>query len=89
MLEYTVMIDGMQCAMCEAHINDAIRQAFPIKKVSSTHSKGQTTIITENTIDEAALQEVIANTGYQVVSITSGPYHKKGLFSKRNKYSAL
>lgn len=32
MIKYTVRIDGMQCGMCEAHVNDAVRKAFPVKK---------------------------------------------------------
>lgn len=41
MIETTVGIDGMQCGMCEAHVNDTIRAAFPVKKVSASHKKGQ------------------------------------------------
>ena len=39
MLKYKIEVDGMMCGMCEAHANDAIRRAFPIKKVSSSHAK--------------------------------------------------
>ena len=35
MIKTTVKISGMACAMCEAHINDAVRGAFPVKKVTS------------------------------------------------------
>ena len=38
MLKITLGIDGMQCSMCEAHINDTIRRS-PVKKVTSSHSK--------------------------------------------------
>ena len=48
MLKITVQVDGMMCGMCEAHVNDAVRRAFPVKKVTSSHSKGQTVILTEN-----------------------------------------
>lgn len=81
MTKYTVMIDGMQCSMCEAHINDAVRKEFDIKKVHSSHSKKQTVIITENDIDEQALKNTINNTGYTVVSVFRENYEKKGLFS--------
>ena len=40
MYETKVKIDGMMCGMCESHINDAIRNAFSVKKVSASHSKG-------------------------------------------------
>ena len=52
MIQTTLKIDGMMCGMCESHINDAIRKAFSVKKVTSSHSKGQTVILTEQDIDE-------------------------------------
>ena len=81
MVKTTVEIDGMMCGMCESHINDAIRQNFKVKKVKSSHAKGQTEIITENDIDEEKLRQTIENTGYKVVSVLKAPYEKKGLFS--------
>ena len=44
MIQTTVKVSGMACSMCEAHINDAIRGAFPVEKVTSSHSKGETVI---------------------------------------------
>lgn len=75
-----VKIDGMMCGMCEAHVNDAIRKSFPVKKVSSSHSKGETVIVTDTDIDEAKLRQAIDETGYTVLSIQREPYEKKGLF---------
>ena len=45
MWKYTVRVDGMMCGMCEAHVNDAIRKNFAVKKVSSSHSKGETVVV--------------------------------------------
>ena len=47
MYETKVKIDGMMCGMCESHVNDAIRRAFNVKKVTSSHTKGQTVILAE------------------------------------------
>ena len=48
MLQITAKIDGMMCGMCEAHIKDAVRQAFPdAKKISASSSKGELTFIIE------------------------------------------
>ena len=80
MNKITVKIDGMMCGMCESHINDAIRRAFPVKKVTSSHTKGETVILTEKPIDEAALRAAIDATGYKVLTVESGPCEKKGLF---------
>ena len=43
MIQYTIAVEGMACSMCEAHINDAVRKAFPVKKVTSSRSKRKTT----------------------------------------------
>ena len=80
MIQYTLSIEGMQCGMCESHINDAIRNAFPVKKVESSHKKKQTTILSEKELDESALRAVIDRTGYQVLSLSKAPFEKKGLF---------
>lgn len=78
MIKTTVGIDGMMCGMCESHVNDAIRKSFDVKKVSSSHSKKKTEIISEEAIDEDKLRAVIDETGYTVLSVDSEPYKKKG-----------
>ena len=52
MTQTTIKIDGMMCGMCESHVNDAIRRAFNVKKVTSSHTKGQTVILAEQAPDE-------------------------------------
>ena len=39
MWKYTVEVNGMMRGMCEAHVNDAVRKACPVKKVSSPGAK--------------------------------------------------
>ena len=80
MMKTVLSIEGMACGMCEAHVNDAIRANFSVKKVSSSHKKGQTEIISERPLEEAKLQEVIAKTGYSLTAVSAEPYEKKHLF---------
>ena len=80
MWKYTVEVNGMMCGMCEAHINDAVRKAFPVKKVNSSRSKKQTVVLSETELDTAALADDIRNSGYEVGEIQKEPYKKKGLF---------
>lgn len=80
MVQTKVKIDGMACGMCESHINDAVRRAFPVKKVTSSHRRGETVILTEAEISEAQIRSAIEPTGYRVLGVESGPYEKKGLF---------
>ena len=78
MVKMILDIDGMACGMCESHINDAIRKAFQVEKVSSSHSKGRTEIITKDPVDESALKKVIDATGYTLTGVHTEPYQKKG-----------
>ncbi len=39
MIQTTIQVFGMACSMCEAHINDTIRAAFPVEKVCRSGSR--------------------------------------------------
>ena len=74
MFRTVVKIDGMMCGMCEAHINDAIRRNFNVKKVKSSHSKGETVIESETEPDE--------ETGYEFISASTKIIEgRRGLFA--------
>ena len=81
MVKTVVNVDGMMCGMCESHINDAIRQAMQVKKVTSSHGKGETVVISPEELDQEALKKAVEATGYQVLSVSTEPYEKKGFFS--------
>ncbi len=80
MTKTTLKIDGMMCGMCETHVNEAVRKAVKAKKVKSSHSKGETVIISEDEPDVEALKTAVEATGYKVLDAQSEPYQKKGLF---------
>ncbi len=83
MIKTTLKIDGMMCGMCEAHINDVIRKVVPdAQKVKSSHTKGESTFISEQAPDKNKIIAAVAETGYTVQSVNTEPYTKKflGLF---------
>lgn len=80
MIEITCTIEGMQCSMCESHINDIIRKNFKVKKVHSSCKKNQTVIVSATDICDEQLRHAIDPTGYQLVAITRKEGVKKGLF---------
>ena len=63
MVKITLDVEGMACGMCEAHVNDAIRKAFAVKKVSSSFHKKRTEILAESAISEEDLRRVVDATG--------------------------
>ncbi len=80
MRKITAKIDGMQCGMCETHINDLIRKNFKVKKVKSSHTKGESVIIAEEDIPRVELQMALKKVGYKLEGMESEEYQKKGLF---------
>ena len=84
MIKTTLKIEGMSCAMCEAHICVAIRKAVPAaKKVAASRSKKEASFLAEASVDAEKLKAAIDATGYSCLSIESVPYEKKGLFSRK------
>ena len=80
MYKTTLTVHGMACSMCEAHINDAVRSAFYVKKVTSSRAKGTTEILTETPLSHEKLRQAISATGYVVLGISEEIVQKKPLF---------
>ena len=81
MIKTTLKIDGMMCGMCESHINDAIRNSFDVKKVNSSHTQGETVIVSREALDEDKIKSVIDKTGYELKNISSEEFEEKKDFS--------
>ena len=52
-----------------------------MEKVSSSHAKGETVILSQKPLNESALRAAINATGYTAGDIRAEVYEKKGLFS--------
>ena len=72
-------IHGMMCARCEAHMDDAIRKQFAVKRVKSSHEKNETQILSETPLDETKLRETVAAAGYELKGVRAEEV-KRGLF---------
>ncbi len=81
MKKITVKVEGMRCGMCESHVNDLVRRNFNVKKVTSSHIKGETVILAPQTIDPEQLIAAISADGYKASDVREEEYEKKGLFS--------
>ncbi len=82
MIKTTLTIEGMMCSMCESHMNTAIEKAFGVKKVTSSHAKKQTVVISEQPLDEEKLKEVVESCGFTFIQAKAEPYKKWNLFHK-------
>lgn len=75
-------VDGMMCSMCEAHVNDAIRTIAGVKKVKSSHTGGEVSIVCSESTDREALASAVEKIGYRVVGSVEKSYEKRGVFAK-------
>ncbi len=80
MYKIILKIDGMSCGMCEAHINDTIRNSFSVKKIKSSYKKGTTEILSEEKLSEEELRREIDPTGYKLVGYSAETAEKKHFF---------
>ncbi len=71
MIKTTLKIEGMKCKMCEAHVNDMIKQSFDVKKVRSSAKDGETVVVSEKALDAEKLGSQIEELGFKLVSVSS------------------
>ena len=81
MIKTVVKVEGMMCPMCEAHVNDAVRNNLNVKKVTSSHKNAECVILSDASIDESRLRAVIEKEGYSTGNITVAEEEKKSIFS--------
>lgn len=93
MFQITAKVDGMMCGMCEAHVKDAVRKAFPeAKKISASASDGRVEFQLENNLPIPMLKHDMKSEldkiGYKLEDLTSAEAEeavKGGFFSKFRK----
>ena len=81
MIKTTIKVEGMMCPMCEAHVNDAVRNNLKVKKVTSSHKNAECVVLSDAPLDESKLRTVIEKEGYTTGDITTAEEEKKGIFS--------
>lgn len=74
MYKITAKVEGLKCPNCERHVNEAIKEAFSIKKVTSSHTNKEAVITSKEDIDNDKLKAAIEEAGYQVIDIQKETY---------------
>ena len=74
MYKFTVEIEGLKCPNCERHANEAVKENFAVKKVTSSHADKEMIIISKEEIQEEKLSAVIKEAGYQMMNVKKENY---------------
>lgn len=64
-----VSIEGMKCEHCANKIKNALADIKEIKKIKIDLSRKEVILISDKSIDQNELKEIISNLGYQVIEI--------------------
>ena len=70
MVKVTVNVEGMMCPHCEAHVNEAVKKAFGVEDVVSSHENKTTIFTAPEKVDEEKVRQTIKDAGYEVTGIT-------------------
>ena len=70
MIKVTVNVEGMMCPHCEAHVNEAVKKAFGVEDVVSSHENKTTVFTVPEMVDEEKVRQTIKDAGYEVTGIT-------------------
>ncbi len=82
MKEYIFTVKGMNCSMCESHINDAIYRLSGVKKVKSNRGKNQTVVTAEN-LDVEKVISAVRELGYDIEDgFSANEIEKKSFLQK-------
>ena len=68
-MKTTLSIEGMMCGHCEAHVNEAIKKAFGVEEVVSSHESNTTVFTAPEKVDEDKIRQTIKDAGYEVTNI--------------------
>ena len=59
MFKIIAKVEGMKCGHCANHVDEAIREAFKVKKVNSSHEAKETVILSKEDLDNDKIKAVI------------------------------
>jgi len=62
----TLPVSGMSCTGCESNVETAVSELSGVTGVDADHEAGTVTV--EGEVDEAALREAIADSGYELTA---------------------
>lgn len=80
MFKIIAKVEGMKCGHCANHVDEAIREAFKVKKINSSHEAKETVILSKEDLDNDKIKAVIEEAGYQVTDITKT--EQKSIFGR-------
>ncbi len=68
-MEKVIVIKGMMCGHCEAHVKKALEALEGVASAEANHEKGSAVVQLSGSVDDAALKKAVEEEGYEVTGI--------------------
>ncbi len=68
-MEKTIIIEGMMCPHCEAHVKKALEALGGVASAAASHEEGTATVTLTKDVANAALKKAVEDAGYTVKAI--------------------
>ncbi len=68
-MEKVIVIKGMMCGHCEAHVKKALEALEGVASAEANHEKGTAVVQLSGSVDDAALKKAVEEEGYEVTGI--------------------
>ena len=64
-----IMVNGMMCAHCEAHVKKALEAIDGIESAVASHEENLVTITNSKDVDENLIKAAVTEAGYEYVGL--------------------
>ena len=68
-MKKTVVIEGMMCVRCEAHVKKALEALDGVTAVEASHEKGNAVVTMEKEIADEVLAKTVEEQDYKVIRV--------------------
>lgn len=68
-----LLVDGMMCGHCEAHVKEALEKIDGVREATADHEKGQVVLKLSAPVDESSLKAAVEGAGYTFKGIAEDP----------------
>ena len=69
----TLLVEGMMCGHCEAHVKEALEKVDGVAEALCDHEKGTAEILVNGPVDESALKAAVEGAGYTFKGVAEDP----------------
>ena len=71
--EETILVSGMMCGHCEAHVKEALEKIDGVREATADHKKGQVVLKLSAPVAESALKAAVEGAGYTFKGVAEDP----------------